>query len=88
VIQEATSASFGFLAYFFWNLSTLPAESTSFCLPVKKGWQREQISTFRSPIVDRVSKELPQMQVMIVRLYVGWMPFFIENLQKIGYWDK
>jgi hypothetical protein len=26
-----------FSPYFFWNLSTRPAESTSFCLPVKKG---------------------------------------------------
>src|SRR6516225_544448 len=34
-----------FSAYFFWNRSTRPAVSTSFCLPVKKGWQFEQIST-------------------------------------------
>ena len=28
-----------------WNLSTRPAVSTSFCLPVKNGWHAEQIST-------------------------------------------
>ena len=72
-VQEAetASASFGLFAYFFWKRSTRPAESTSFCLPVKKGWQAEQISTFRSPSVDRVSNALPQMQVMVERLYCG-----------------
>src|SRR5258708_28959206 len=38
-------AAAGTLAYFFWKRSTRPAVSTSFCLPVKKGWQLEQIST-------------------------------------------
>jgi len=31
-------------AYLFLNRSTLPVESTSFCLPVNRGWQLEQIS--------------------------------------------
>ena len=31
--------------YFFMNLSTRPAESTSFFLPLKNGWHLEQIST-------------------------------------------
>ena len=31
--------------YFLSNLSTRPAVSISFCLPVKNGWQLEQIST-------------------------------------------
>src|SRR5262249_49592581 len=30
--------------------STRPAVSTSFCLPVKNGWQLEQISTLISPL--------------------------------------
>src|SRR5712691_642263 len=43
-------AAFAF-AYFFWKRSTRPAVSTSFCFPVKNGWQFEQISTFiRSPL--------------------------------------
>jgi hypothetical protein len=32
-------------------------------LPVKKGWQFEQISTVNEPRVDLVSTELPQAQV-------------------------
>src|SRR5579859_4827685 len=41
----ASAFSLRKFSYFFWNRSTLPALSTSFCLPVKKGWQFEQIST-------------------------------------------
>src|SRR6202142_2376228 len=49
-------------AYFFWNRSTRPAVSISFCLPVKNGGQFEQISTrIMAPlIVERVSNMLPQ----------------------------
>jgi len=42
--NQAEAFSF-FLEYFFWKRSTRPAVSTSFCLPVKNGWQFEQIST-------------------------------------------
>jgi hypothetical protein len=42
--RQAEAFSF-LLPYFFWNRSTRPAVSTSFCLPVKNGWQFEQIST-------------------------------------------
>jgi hypothetical protein len=51
-------------AYFFWKRSTRPAVSMSFCLPVKKGWQLEQISTrSMSPLmVERVGKVCPQAQ--------------------------
>src|SRR6266403_2098950 len=51
-------------AYFLVKRSTRPAVSTSFCLPVKKGWQFEQISTrSMSPLmVERVWKVLPQAQ--------------------------
>src|SRR5215469_8837996 len=57
-------AAAGTLAYFFWKRSTRPAVSTSFCLPVKNGWQLEQIST-RSILplmVERVWKVFPQAQ--------------------------
>jgi hypothetical protein len=53
------------LAYFFLNRSTLPAESTSFCFPVKKGWHFEQISTFISLTVAPVSNSLPQAQCTV-----------------------
>src|SRR6266851_4772901 len=39
-----------FLAYLRRKRSTRPAVSMSFCLPVKKGWHAEQISTLRSPL--------------------------------------
>jgi hypothetical protein len=54
-------------AYFFWKRSTRPAVSTSFCLPVKKGWQLEQISTRSiSPLmVERVWKVWPQAQCTV-----------------------
>ena len=46
--QEASAGSYflgALSAYFFWKRSTRPAVSINFCLPVKKGWQLEQIST-------------------------------------------
>jgi len=54
-------------AYFFVNRSTRPAVSISFCLPVKKGWQLEQISTLSvSPfMVERVGKVCPQAQCTV-----------------------
>ena len=54
-------------AYFLVKRSTRPAVSTSFCLPVKKGWQFEQISTFSlSPLmVERVVKLWPQAQCTV-----------------------
>src|SRR5690348_536497 len=56
-------AAAGRLAYLRRKRSTRPAVSKSFCLPVKKGWQAEQISTWTSPrCVDRVVKVLPQAQ--------------------------
>jgi hypothetical protein len=41
---QADAFSF-LLPYFLWKRSTRPAVSISFCLPVKNGWQLEQIST-------------------------------------------
>src|SRR6267378_988262 len=54
-------------AYFLVKRSTRPAVSMSFCLPVKKGWQFEQISTFSlSPLmVERVVKLWPQAQCTV-----------------------
>src|SRR2546430_3751010 len=54
-------------AYFLVKRSTRPAVSISFCLPVKKGWQLEQISTFSlSPLmVERVVKLWPQAQCTV-----------------------
>ncbi len=43
-----------------------PAVSTSFCLPVKNGWQLEQISTVMLSLVDPVSITLPQAQRILV----------------------
>src|SRR5688572_19703200 len=47
---------------FLLNRSTRPAESTNFCLPVKNGWQFEQISTARRADVLRVVNVLPHAQ--------------------------
>src|SRR5208337_387679 len=68
------------LAYFFWKRSTRPAVSTSFCLPVKKGWQLEQIST-RSILpltVERVWKVCPQAQWTETGWQSGWIPGFMN----------
>jgi hypothetical protein len=54
-------------AYRLLKRSTRPAVSTSFCLPVKNGWQDEQISTWSSrPSVERVLKEFPQAQTTVI----------------------
>ena len=50
-------------AYLRRKRSTRPAVSTRRCLPVKNGWQLEQISTLIFPLwVERVSKLLPHEQ--------------------------
>src|SRR5262245_10978163 len=56
-----------------------PAVSTYFSLPVKNGWQAEQISTFSSFLVLRVLKVLPQLHVTLVTTYWGWMPSFMAR---------
>ena len=58
--------------------STRPPVSTSFCLPVKKGWHLEQISTRISGTVEMVSSVLPQAQRITAGPYLGWMPFFMR----------
>ena len=55
-----------FMLYFFLNLSTRPPASTSFCLPVKKGWHLEQISTLMSFLVERVSNVAPHAHFIVV----------------------
>ena len=65
-------------AILFLNLSTRPPASTNFCLPVKKGWHLEQISTLRSPpLVDLVSTTSPQAHLIMQVSYFGWIPSFI-----------
>src|SRR5437016_12807106 len=63
--------------YFFVNFSTRPVVSTYFILPVKNGWQTEQISTAMFFLVLRVTNLLPQPQVTVVSSYFGWMSFFM-----------
>jgi hypothetical protein len=46
-------------------------------LPVKKGWQAEQISTFMFFVVERVSITFPQAQVIFVISYFGCIPLLI-----------
>ena len=48
---------------FLLKRSTRPAVSTNFCLPVKNGWQAEQISTAMRGSVLRVVNVLPQEHV-------------------------
>jgi hypothetical protein len=44
------------------NFSTRPAVSTNFCLPVKNGWQAEQMSTLMRVDVLRVWNVFPHAQ--------------------------
>ena len=45
-------------AYLRRKRSTRPAVSTSFCLPVKNGWQAEQISTWMIALVGRAGRKV------------------------------
>src|SRR5436190_4474872 len=82
-VYLAPSASPGFLRpaqlYFFWNFSTRPVVSMNFILPVKNGWQAEQISTVMFFFVLRVVNLLPQPQVTVASSYFGWMSFFMAR---------
>src|SRR5438067_2258895 len=53
------------------NRSTWPPVSTKRCSPVKNGWQREQTSMRICGRVERVSKLLPQPQVIVAVSYFG-----------------
>src|SRR5205814_2354002 len=57
--------------YFFWNFSIRPVVSMYFILPVKNGWQAEQISTVMFFLVLRVENLLPQPQVTVAVSYLG-----------------
>jgi len=65
------NAVYSFMLYFRLNRSILPAVSTSFCFPVKNGWQEEQISTLMLLTVERVSMAFPQAQEIAVISYLG-----------------
>jgi len=57
-VAETQALAFWF--WYFWrNRSTRPAVSTSFCLPVKYGWQALQMSVWISAWVERVTNVLP-----------------------------
>ena len=75
--EDYADATSDFFAYFLLYFSTRPAESTNFCRPVKNGWQLEQISSRKSPMVERVSNVLPQTQDTVAFLYSGWIPGLI-----------
>src|SRR5581483_3570813 len=70
--------------YFFWNFSTRPVVSTNFILPVKNGWQAEQISTVMFFLVLRVTNLLPQPQVTVASTYSGWIPDFMTVLRRLS----
>ena len=54
------------------------AVSSNFCLPVKNGWQFEQISTWMSPLwVDRVVKLLPHAHIHADFVVTGWIAAFM-----------
>jgi len=72
---------------FFLNLSTRPPASTNFCLPVKKGWHFEQISTRSSSFVDLVTKVSPQAHLTVTSLYSGWR-FSFMSFPPLSYIDK
>jgi len=61
-----------FSAYLRRKRSTRPAVSTRRCLPVKNGWQLEQISKLILPLcVERVSKVFPHEQWTWTASYLG-----------------
>jgi hypothetical protein len=61
-IAEAQAPVF---PYFWRKRSMRPAVSMSFCLPVKNGWQLEQMSVWITGAVERVSNELPHAQFTV-----------------------
>ena len=67
-------------AYRCLNFSIRPAVSISFCLPVKKGWQAEQISTLISVMTEPRSTSFPQAHNAFMWLYFGCISFFIRSI--------
>ena len=66
-----------FVPYFCRKRSTRPAVSTSFCLPVKNGWQTLQMSVWISATVERVWNVFPQAHFTVAVAYSGWISAFI-----------
>jgi hypothetical protein len=66
-----------FFPYLRVKRSTRPAASISFCVPVKYGWQLEQISRRSSFLVERVVQVFPHAQWTAVVMYSGWIPGFM-----------
>ena len=66
--------------YFRLKRSTRPSLSTNFCLPVKNGWQDEQISTWISDFVLLVWKLFPHAQLIVQSTYSGWISFRTKTL--------
>jgi hypothetical protein len=66
-----------YMPYLFLKRSTRPPVSTSFCLPVKKGWHFEHMSTLRFSLVEPVSNVSPHAQRTVHCVYFGWMFSFI-----------
>ena len=57
--------------YFFVNRTMRPSVSSSFCLPVKNGWQLEQISRCSSGLVEWVFHVAPHAQRASTAWYLG-----------------
>ena len=67
------------MPYFLRNLSTRPAVSSIFCLPVQKGWHSEHTSIWSSPeYVDFVLNLLPQLHCTVMSSYFGCISAFIN----------
>jgi hypothetical protein len=63
--DAVAEAQASFFPYFWRKRSMRPAVSISFCLPVKNGWQLEQMSVWIDGAVERVSKVLPHAQCTV-----------------------
>jgi hypothetical protein len=57
--------------YFCRKRSTRPAVSTSFCFPVKNGWQTLQMSVWISAMVERVWNVFPHAHFTVAVAYSG-----------------
>lgn len=70
--------------YFCRKRSTRPAVSTSFCFPVKNGWQTLQMSVWISAMVERVWNVFPHAHFTVAVAYSGWISAFMERLSSFG----
>src|SRR5689334_22096633 len=75
-VRGPTEDAYDFLAYRLLKRSIRPAVSISFCLPVKNGWQFEQMSTPKSPRVENVSWTVPPAQLLRAGGWGGWRAWF------------